>query len=117
MASLKEETISLFNVEYKRFKTPELTRGDVIWVPKSGIQDAIAYLLFDNQSEEQPFGLINMVGYKAGLKYVTFPKECLGPSIKGVSWKWLKENWDKWVALGQYGDAIFLRETNRVQIK
>ena len=113
----KDESIWLFNVEYKRFKTPSLTRGDVIWVPESGIQDAIAYLLFDNQLEERPYGLINMVGYKAGLKYVSLPAECLEPRGGGVSWDWLKSNWDKWIGLGKYEDAIFLREAARVLSK
>ena len=104
------ESISLLGIKYRQLPPTILTRGDIFWVPKSGIQHANAYLLFDNQSDERPFGLVNMLGYKAGLKYVAFPKECLAQTIKGVSWEWLQENWDKWVALGQYEDAIFLRD-------
>jgi len=108
-----KETISLFGVEYAHIQTLTFTRGDVIWVPKSGMQDCIAYLLFDNQSEDLPFGLINMVGYKAGLFLVSFPKDCLFDGQQGVSKKWIKENWEQWIGLGKYEDAIFLREASR----
>lgn len=99
----------LLDEEYKVTDGPYLTSGDIIWVPNSGIQDCIAYILLENPSKEHRFGLINMIGHKAGRTYLHLPNECKADTDFVLSRNWLKENWDEWIALGQYEDAITLR--------
>jgi len=105
--------ISVLGVDYRPIKienSTSLTSGDIIWTPKSNMLDCIAYLIVDNQSEERPYSLTNMVGYKAGLRLVSFPNDCLTTgNAKGLSFIWIRDNWDKWIALGKYEDAVFLR--------
>ncbi len=111
--------ISLFDIRYTEFRTKFFTRGDIILVPNAQHKDNHAYLVYDPVNDDRTLGLINMVGYKAGLIYVIFPKESRGEYADSygpcLSWSWLKENWNEWVALGHYKDAIFLRERGRVQ--
>lgn len=55
-----------------------------------------------------------MIGHKASRKYVALPNECLSDDGQTLSGKWVRENWDKWIALGRYEDVVFLRHETRL---
>jgi len=113
------DNISVVGVEYRPIAIEDyssLMSGDIIWTPKSNMLDCIAYLIVDNQSKERPYSLINMVGYKAGLRLVSLPNECVvSGNSKGLSFFWIRDNWDKWIALGKFEDAVFLRYTTLLE--
>ncbi len=110
-----KQDILLLGVGYLQIHPEYLTSGDIIWVPKSGRIDTIAYLLVENFSEDRRFGLINLIGHKAGRKYVAFPNECLTENKTCLSINWLSNNWNEWVALGKFSDAIYLRAKSRIE--
>ena len=111
----KYKSISLLGVEYTQIDPEYFSSGDIFWVPKSGLQDSLAYILVEQFSKDRFLGLINILGHKAGRKLVSFPNECLYESNHHcLSKSWLIKNWDKWVALGDYENAIFLRSSNKL---
>ncbi|WP_369992020.1 Imm45 family immunity protein [Pseudomonas xanthosomatis] len=53
-------------------------------------------MLFDTQSEERPYGLMVVSGYKAGLIFLRLPKEsCGSDGGGGVETAWMIANWNK----------------------
>jgi len=108
------EVVSLLGVEYNRIHPDYFISGDVFWTPQSGLIDFTALILVEHFSKDRKLSLTNILGHKAGRKYVAFPNECLDESGHSIPEEWLRKNWDEWVALGRYEDVIFLRATTRL---
>ncbi|WP_422403354.1 Imm45 family immunity protein [Pseudomonas sp. GZD-209] len=79
------------------FHGESIWHGNIFRVPgKCPYERFVDFMVFDNQSEDRPYGLIVTSGYKAGLILVYLPREC--SSVEGgVSKKWVMSNWSKWI--------------------
>lgn len=74
-----------------------LGRGTVFRFPATWpYEEKVDYMLIENASSPSDFSLLVSSGYKAGIVCLNLPKEA-DPKNKGISSKWLIENWNKWI--------------------
>jgi hypothetical protein len=82
-----------------------LDRGLIIRCKgKYPYEEVVDFMICETYDSNFGYSLIVVSGYKAGLKFVVFPKESLPHENLGyaVDIEWLKKNWCVW----GYGDCL-----------
>jgi len=78
---------------------PSIRYGSVFRVKGKWPYEAfVDFLLVYYPGDARESHLIVSTGHKAGLILLTLPEEsAIEPGASGLSTKWVRENWDKWI--------------------
>ncbi|SPL72038.1 Imm45 family immunity protein [Acinetobacter stercoris] len=97
----------------KKFKefNEDLERGLILRCKgQQPYEEYVDFMIVEQQEEQRKYGLMVISGYKAGLMYVSFPKEAI--SLKGfdLSYEWVKLNWSNWGYVDCALDDVYIIE-------
>lgn len=97
----------------KKFKEydEDLERGLILRCKgQPPYEEYVDFMIIEQKEEQRVYGLMIISGYKAGLMYVTFPKEAT--SLKGfdLSYEWVKSNWPNWGYIDCTLDNVYVIE-------
>ena len=85
-------------IRLSEIEDQSLRRGAILRFPaKYPYEDVVDFMVFDPVATGRGLGLIVDSGQKAGLILVLLPEESCFKNRHGLSTRWLRENWEKWV--------------------
>jgi hypothetical protein len=85
--------VKLLNIDKEAFGRGWIFRCNKAEYP---YESKVDFIIREEGNSPGNYALMVISGFKAGLTLVNFPAECILPD-KGISKKWLIENWAKWI--------------------
>lgn len=93
------------------YKSETISRGCVFRFPSIWpYEKHVDLLVVDMQDETLGYGLVVSTGHKAGLILVRLPKECQSENSVSIKYRWIIDNWSKWIYPDCNIEDVFILE-------